>query len=43
MTDVAFVLSTIAVPIVMYGLMPHLDRLRVRRLTTCAREPERRR
>jgi antibiotic biosynthesis monooxygenase (ABM) superfamily enzyme len=29
----AFVLSTIAVPIVIYGLMPYLHRLRVRLLT----------
>jgi antibiotic biosynthesis monooxygenase (ABM) superfamily enzyme len=29
-----FVLATIAVPIVIYGLMPHLHRLRVRLLTT---------
>jgi antibiotic biosynthesis monooxygenase (ABM) superfamily enzyme len=28
-----FVLATIAVPIVIYGLMPHLHRLRVRVLT----------
>ncbi len=28
-----FVLATIAVPIVIYGLMPHLHRLRVRALT----------
>ena len=28
-----FVLATIAVPIVIYGLMPHLHRLRVRMLT----------
>jgi antibiotic biosynthesis monooxygenase (ABM) superfamily enzyme len=28
-----FVLATIAVPIVIYGLMPHLHRLRVRLLT----------
>ena len=28
-----FVLATIAVPIVIYGLMPHLHRLRVRILT----------
>ena len=29
-----FVLATIAVPIVIYGLMPHVHRLRVRLLTT---------
>jgi antibiotic biosynthesis monooxygenase (ABM) superfamily enzyme len=29
-----FVLATIAVPIVIYGLMPYLHRLRVRLLTT---------
>lgn len=29
-----FVLATVAVPIVIYGLMPHLHRLRVRLLTT---------
>jgi len=29
-----FVLATIAVPIVTYGLMPHLHRLRVRLLRT---------
>jgi antibiotic biosynthesis monooxygenase (ABM) superfamily enzyme len=29
-----FVLATIAVPIVIYGLMPHLHRLRARLLTT---------
>jgi antibiotic biosynthesis monooxygenase (ABM) superfamily enzyme len=28
-----FVLATIAVPIVIYGLMPHVQRLRVRLLT----------
>lgn len=28
-----FVLATIAVPIVIYGLMPHLHRLRVRLIT----------
>ena len=28
-----FILATIAVPIVIYGLMPHLHRLRVRLLT----------
>ena len=28
-----FVLATIAVPIVIYGLMPHLHRVRVRLLT----------
>ena len=28
-----FVLATVAVPIVIYGLMPHLHRLRVRLLT----------
>lgn len=32
-----FVLATIAVPIVIYGLMPHLHRLRVRLLTPAAR------
>jgi antibiotic biosynthesis monooxygenase (ABM) superfamily enzyme len=31
-----FVLATIAVPIVIYGLMPHLHRLRVRLLRTRA-------
>jgi antibiotic biosynthesis monooxygenase (ABM) superfamily enzyme len=31
-----FVLATVAVPIVIYGLMPHLHRLR-RRLLTAAR------
>jgi antibiotic biosynthesis monooxygenase (ABM) superfamily enzyme len=29
-----FVLATIAVPIVIYGLMPHLHRLRIRLLRT---------
>jgi antibiotic biosynthesis monooxygenase (ABM) superfamily enzyme len=29
-----FVLATIAVPIVIYGFMPHLHRLRVRLLTS---------
>jgi antibiotic biosynthesis monooxygenase (ABM) superfamily enzyme len=29
-----FVLATVAVPIVIYGLMPHLHRLRIRLLTT---------
>ena len=29
-----FVLATIAVPIVIYGLMPHLHRFRVRLLTS---------
>jgi antibiotic biosynthesis monooxygenase (ABM) superfamily enzyme len=29
-----FVLATIAVPIVIYGVMPHLHRLRVRLLTS---------
>jgi antibiotic biosynthesis monooxygenase (ABM) superfamily enzyme len=32
-----FVLATAAVPIVIYGLMPHLHRLRVRLLTRSAR------
>jgi antibiotic biosynthesis monooxygenase (ABM) superfamily enzyme len=32
-----FVLATVAVPIVIYGLMPHLHRLRVRLLTRAAR------
>ena len=32
-----FVLATIAVPIVIYGLMPHLHRLRVRLVTRAAR------
>jgi antibiotic biosynthesis monooxygenase (ABM) superfamily enzyme len=32
-----FVLATVAVPIVIYGLMPHLHRLRVRLLTRFAR------
>ncbi|HEY0169348.1 MAG TPA: hypothetical protein VGB75_20085 [Jatrophihabitans sp.] len=31
-----FVLSTVAVPIVIYGLMPHLHRLRVRLLARSA-------
>ncbi len=30
----SFVLATIAVPIVIYGLMPHLHRLRIRPLRT---------
>ena len=30
-----FVLATIAVPIVIYGLMPHVHRLRVRLLAFC--------
>jgi antibiotic biosynthesis monooxygenase (ABM) superfamily enzyme len=34
-----FVLATIAVPIVIYGLMPHLHRLRVRLLTRRAACP----
>jgi antibiotic biosynthesis monooxygenase (ABM) superfamily enzyme len=34
-----FVLATIAVPIVIYGLMPHLHRLRARLLTTLANRP----
>jgi antibiotic biosynthesis monooxygenase (ABM) superfamily enzyme len=34
-----FVLATIAVPIVIYGLMPHLHRFRARHLT---RSPHRR-
>jgi antibiotic biosynthesis monooxygenase (ABM) superfamily enzyme len=29
-----FVLATVAVPIVIYGLMPHLHRLRIRLLAT---------
>jgi antibiotic biosynthesis monooxygenase (ABM) superfamily enzyme len=29
-----FVLTTVAVPIVIYGLMPHLHRLRARLLTS---------
>jgi antibiotic biosynthesis monooxygenase (ABM) superfamily enzyme len=33
-----FVLATIAVPIVIYGLMPHLHGLRVRLLTRDRRE-----
>ena len=32
-----FVLATIAVPVVIYGLMPQLHRLRVRLLTRSAR------
>jgi antibiotic biosynthesis monooxygenase (ABM) superfamily enzyme len=32
-----FVLATVAVPIVIYGLMPHLHRLRARLLTRVAR------
>ncbi|HEX8305181.1 MAG TPA: hypothetical protein VF612_09910 [Jatrophihabitans sp.] len=32
-----FVLATIAVPIVIYGLMPHLHRLRARVLSRSAR------
>jgi antibiotic biosynthesis monooxygenase (ABM) superfamily enzyme len=32
-----FVLATVAVPIVIYGLMPHLHRLRARLLTRAAR------
>ncbi len=32
-----FVLATVAVPIVIYGLMPQLHRLRVRLLTQTAR------
>ena len=32
-----FVLATIAVPIVIYGLMPYLHKLRVRILTRAAR------
>jgi len=32
-----FVLATVAVPIVIYGLMPHLHRARVRLLTRTAR------
>jgi antibiotic biosynthesis monooxygenase (ABM) superfamily enzyme len=32
-----FVLATVAVPIVIYGLMPHLHRLRVRLLSRSAR------
>src|SRR3954451_11883269 len=35
-----FVLATIAVPIVIYGLMPHLHRLRARLLTSW-RQPQR--
>ena len=31
-----FVLATIAVPIVIYGLMPHLHKLRIRILTHAA-------
>jgi antibiotic biosynthesis monooxygenase (ABM) superfamily enzyme len=33
-----FVLATIAVPIVIYGLMPHLHGLRVRLLTRARQE-----
>jgi antibiotic biosynthesis monooxygenase (ABM) superfamily enzyme len=33
-----FVLATVAVPIVIYGLMPYLHRLRVRLLTSAAAE-----
>jgi antibiotic biosynthesis monooxygenase (ABM) superfamily enzyme len=36
-----FVLATIAVPIVIYGLMPNLHRLRVRLLTTRRPSPDR--
>lgn len=32
-----FVLATIAVPIVIYGLMPHMHRMRARLLATTAR------
>jgi antibiotic biosynthesis monooxygenase (ABM) superfamily enzyme len=32
-----FVLATIAVPIVIYGLMPHMQRLRARLMATKAR------
>jgi antibiotic biosynthesis monooxygenase (ABM) superfamily enzyme len=32
-----FVLATVAVPIVIYGLMPHLHRLRAKLLTTGSR------
>ena len=32
-----FVLATVAVPIVIYGLMPHLHRLRIRILTSASR------
>jgi antibiotic biosynthesis monooxygenase (ABM) superfamily enzyme len=32
-----FVLATIAVPIVIYGLMPHLHRLRVRLVSAAGR------
>lgn len=32
-----FVLATLAVPVVIYGLMPHLHKLRVRVLTRGAR------
>lgn len=32
-----FVLATVAVPIVIYGLMPHLHRLRARLLTRATR------
>lgn len=32
-----FVLATVAVPIVIYGLMPHLHRLRVRLLSRSVR------
>jgi antibiotic biosynthesis monooxygenase (ABM) superfamily enzyme len=34
-----FVLATIAVPIVIYGLMPHLHRLRVRLLASSSVGP----
>jgi antibiotic biosynthesis monooxygenase (ABM) superfamily enzyme len=34
-----FVLATVAVPVVMYGLMPQLHRLRVRLLAQCGRYP----
>ena len=33
-----FVLATVAVPIVIYGLMPHLHRLRARLLTSLVEE-----
>ncbi len=36
-----FVLATIAVPIVIYGLMPHLHRARVRLLATAGRSRSR--
>jgi antibiotic biosynthesis monooxygenase (ABM) superfamily enzyme len=35
-----FVLATIAVPIVIYGLMPHLHRLRARLLATGRASPD---